>query len=95
VGTLNTKLSSENQGVSDLFIAVLDIYGFELFAKNGLEQFCINYANEKLNELFNQHLFKVRFLDLQGLKFLSEQLEYQRENIPWSNIDFIDTKGTQ
>lgn len=54
---MNVKLSGESSG--DLFIAVLDIYGFEFFSKNGLEQFCINYANEKLNEQFNQHLFKV------------------------------------
>lgn len=57
VATMNLKLSGNDSG--DLFIAVLDIYGFEFFAKNGLEQFCINYANEKLNEQFNQHLFKV------------------------------------
>ncbi|KAI3427532.1 uncharacterized protein J3R85_009358 [Psidium guajava] len=61
-------------------INILDIYGFESFQKNSFEQFCINYANERLQQHFNRHLLKL------------EQEEYQLDGVDWTKVDFEDNE---
>uniref|UniRef100_A0A8C0MFX0 Myosin IG n=2 Tax=Canis lupus familiaris TaxID=9615 RepID=A0A8C0MFX0_CANLF len=62
----------------DTVIGVLDIYGFEVFPVNSFEQFCINYCNEKLQQLFIQLILK------------QEQEEYEREGIAWQSVDYFN-----
>ncbi|XP_028630221.1 unconventional myosin-IXa isoform X4 [Grammomys surdaster] len=73
---LNSK--DLEQDTKTLSIGVLDIFGFEDYENNSFEQFCINFANERLQHYFNQHIFKL------------EQEEYRTEGISWHNIDYID-----
>ncbi|XP_058917904.1 unconventional myosin-X [Kogia breviceps] len=73
------KINSRIKGKDDFkSVGILDIFGFENFEVNHFEQFNINYANEKLQEYFNKHIFSL------------EQLEYSREGLVWEDIDWID-----
>ncbi|KAG2327810.1 hypothetical protein Bca52824_010538 [Brassica carinata] len=78
VTTINNSIGQDPS--SKYIIGVLDIYGFESFKTNSFEQFCINLTNEKLQQHFNQHVFKM------------EQEEYTKEEIDWSYIEFIDNQ---
>ncbi|KAK9087685.1 hypothetical protein Syun_030079 [Stephania yunnanensis] len=78
VNKINSSIGQDPE--SKCLIGVLDIYGFESFKTNSFEQFCINLTNEKLQQHFNQHVFKM------------EQEEYTKEEIDWSYIEFVDNQ---
>ncbi|GMN25632.1 hypothetical protein TIFTF001_001010 [Ficus carica] len=78
VDKINVSIGQDANSKS--LIGVLDIYGFESFKTNSFEQFCINFTNEKLQQHFNQHVFKM------------EQEEYTKEEIDWSYIEFVDNQ---
>ncbi|KAL0984219.1 hypothetical protein UPYG_G00138660 [Umbra pygmaea] len=84
VGRINDVIEVKNYDAKihgkNTVIGVLDIYGFEIFQNNSFEQFCINYCNEKLQQLFIQ------------LVLTQEQEEYQREGIPWKHIDYFNNQ---
>uniref|UniRef100_A0A8C4Y4I8 Unconventional myosin-XIX n=1 Tax=Gopherus evgoodei TaxID=1825980 RepID=A0A8C4Y4I8_9SAUR len=63
------------------FIGLLDVYGFESFPENNLEQLCINYANEKLQQHFVAHYLK------------AQQEEYAAEGLEWSFINYQDNQS--
>merc|ERR1719369_2074368 len=71
---INDMLDTKQQ--RNFYIGVLDIAGFEIFDFNTLEQLCINFTNEKLQQFFNHTMFVL------------EQEEYMKEGIPWDLVDF-------
>lgn len=74
------NVSLKSRGTPANSIGILDIYGFEIFEKNSFEQLCINYVNEKLQQIFIQLTLK------------TEQEEYAREQIQWTPIKYFDNK---
>ncbi|KNC51726.1 myosin VIIA [Thecamonas trahens ATCC 50062] len=79
VERINSSLKPTIRGPFNI-IGVLDIFGFEIFENNSFEQMCINYANEKLQQHFNQHTFKL------------EEALYQSEGIVYDHVEFIDNQ---
>ncbi|KAJ3056601.1 Unconventional myosin-Ie [Rhizophlyctis rosea] len=80
VNTAMANLAAGLRETSKLCLGVLDIFGFEIFEKNGFEQFCINYVNERLQQIFIELTLK------------SEQEEYQAEGIQWTPIEYFNNK---
>ena len=81
VNRINVALEQgDDESASFLSIGVLDIYGFEVFKYNSFEQLCINYVNEKLQQIFIE------------LTLRAEQEEYESEGITWKPIPFFDNK---
>lgn len=78
VQRVNDSLRAKGQVAQS--IGILDIYGFEIFERNSFEQLCINYVNEKLQQIFIQLTLK------------AEQDEYEREQITWTPIKYFDNK---
>ncbi len=78
VNMVNIKCSANTPTEELGYVSLLDIFGFECFGENNFEQFCINYANEKLQQTFTQDVLKL------------SQIEYEAEEIGWHHIEFED-----
>uniref|UniRef100_A0A8C7K429 Osteoclast-stimulating factor 1 n=1 Tax=Oncorhynchus kisutch TaxID=8019 RepID=A0A8C7K429_ONCKI len=77
VDSINKAIQKDHE---EFNIGVLDIYGFEIFQRNGFEQFCINFVNEKLQQIFIELTLK------------AEQEEYVQEGIKWTPIEYFNNK---
>lgn len=74
------NISMEAKSAAANAIGVLDIYGFEIFDNNSFEQLCINFVNEKLQQIFIR------------LTLQQEQQEYEDEGIKWTPINYFNNK---
>ncbi|KAN0100376.1 P-loop containing nucleoside triphosphate hydrolase protein [Tylopilus felleus] len=74
------NISMRPRSATAQVIGILDIFGFEIFQDNSFEQLCINYVNEKLQQIFIELTLK------------TEQEEYVREQIKWTPIDYFNNK---
>merc|ERR1712127_163489 len=82
VERINLAMKVDSKDARNLLtLGILDIYGFEIFQNNGFEQFCINYVNEKLQQIFIELTLK------------AEQEEYRKEGIQWQEIQFVNNIG--
>uniref|UniRef100_A0A8C3MGF5 Uncharacterized protein n=1 Tax=Geospiza parvula TaxID=87175 RepID=A0A8C3MGF5_GEOPR len=79
VNKINGSLANQDPTPKTV-IGLLDIYGFEVLDTNSFEQFCINYCNEKLQQLLIEMTLK------------AEQEEYELEGIEWEPIPYFNNK---
>ncbi|XP_056384833.1 unconventional myosin-Ih [Hyla sarda] len=79
VNKINRSLANKDAG-RKLVLGCLDVIGFSVSDTNNFEQFCINYCNEKLQQLFIAMTLK------------AEQEEYEIEGIEWEPIQYYDNK---
>eukprot|EP01047_Picozoa_sp_COSAG01_P014873 COSAG01_NODE_734_length_13974_cov_57.831784_13_plen_459_part_00 len=80
VERINVSTAAAPESTVRSTVGVLDIFGFESFASNSLEQLLINFANEKLQQQFTWYVFKL------------EQEEYDKEGIVWNSVSFKDNQ---
>ncbi|XP_004434879.1 PREDICTED: unconventional myosin-XIX isoform X1 [Ceratotherium simum simum] len=80
VSVINSSICADPSSWST-FIGLLDVYGFESFPHNSLEQLCINYANEKLQQHFVAHYLR------------AQQEEYAVEGLEWSFVNYQDNQA--
>uniref|UniRef100_A0A8D1A9H0 Unconventional myosin-XIX n=1 Tax=Sus scrofa TaxID=9823 RepID=A0A8D1A9H0_PIG len=79
VSVINSSICADPDSWTT-FIGLLDVYGFESFPNNSLEQLCINYANEKLQQHFVAHYLR------------AQQEEYAAEGLQWSFVNYQDNQ---
>jgi myosin-1 len=70
---VNSAMETSVRGYN---IGILDIYGFEIFERNGFEQFCINFVNEKLQQIFIELTLKAEQVRLDLLLSIQFCLEF-------------------
>uniref|UniRef100_A0A5F7ZMQ5 Unconventional myosin-XIX n=1 Tax=Macaca mulatta TaxID=9544 RepID=A0A5F7ZMQ5_MACMU len=80
VSVINSSICADTDSWTT-FIGLLDVYGFESFPDNSLEQLCINYANEKLQQHFVAHYLR------------AQQEEYAVEGLEWSFVNYQDNQA--
>ncbi|KAG7207440.1 hypothetical protein KM043_009083 [Ampulex compressa] len=76
---MNKTLSADYQCTE--WLGILDIFGFEFFDTNGMEQLCINYSNEKLQQFFMENYLESGQRDLQEEGFLESKESFDIINV--------------